>query len=174
MQLVLPSSRYEASFIEAVEAYQKEDGIDRLDIYQLNLQYLKDNFQEYVKKLISESEGKNLPEGYVPQTTLWLIDRDEFIGRVSIRHELTEQLLKVGGHIGYDIRPSKRKMGYGKKILEMALPEAKKLGIEKVLVTCNETNIGSKKIIEENGGVLENIVEMGERKPRKLRYWIKL
>ena len=110
----------------------------------------------------------------MPQTTYWLIDNDEFIGRVSIRHTLTESLLKEGGHIGYDIRPSKRNMGYGKRILELSLPKAKELEIDKVLVTCNETNTGSKKIIEANGGILENSIEMGEGKPAKLRYWILL
>jgi predicted acetyltransferase len=104
---------------------------------------------------------------------LWLIDKDEFIGRVQIRHELTEYLEKYGGHIGYYIRPTKRKMGFGNKILEMAINEAKKIGFEKVLLTCNDDNIGSWKIIEANGGVLESVLDPekeGEKKKR--RYWI--
>ncbi len=114
----------------------------------------------------------NLPPGYVAQTTYWLIDTNEFIGRVSIRHMLTDYLLQEGGHIGYDIRPSKRKLGYGKKILALSLPKAKELGIKKILVTCNETNLGSKKIIEANGGILENRLHLHPGKPAKLRYWI--
>lgn len=160
--------------MQALQEYHAVDADDRKDIYELKISDLQNNFAEYIEKLLSESEGENLPEGYVPQTTYWLIDNDEFIGRVSIRHTLTESLLKEGGHIGYDIRPSKRNMGYGKRILELSLPKAKELEIDKVLVTCNETNTGSKKIIEANGGILENSIEMGEGKPAKLRYWILL
>ncbi len=172
MKLILPSVQYKNSFIEAVKEYQAVESNDRRDIYELDGVYLENNFSDYIYTLLSESKGENLPEGYVPQTTFWLIDNERFIGRVSIRHTLTEHLLKVGGHIGYDIRPGKRKMGYGKKILELALQEAKKLGIEKVLITCDETNIASKKIIEANGGILENRLQLHKGKPAKLRYWI--
>lgn len=172
MKLVFPSSEYKDSFIQALKEYQATDAADRKDIYELNSEDLEKDFTLYVSKLLSESEGKNLPDGYVPQTTYWLIDNDEFIGRVSIRHTLTELLLREGGHIGYDIRPSKRNKGYGKKILQLSLPKAKELGIHKALVTCDENNIGSKKIIEANGGVFENVIEIGKGRPRKLRYWI--
>jgi predicted acetyltransferase len=174
MELVLPSEKYKDSFINAVEEYHTTDSDDRLDIFALNVEELRNDFISYAKRLIDESEGKNLPDGYVPQSTFWLIDDGEFIGRVSIRHTLTEHLLKEGGHIGYDIRPSRRNRGYGKKILSLALPKAKTLGIDKVLITCNETNIGSKKIIEANGGIFEDRVELHEGKPAKLRYWITL
>lgn len=172
MQLVLPSLKYKDSFIQAVHEYHSVDSDDRRDIYELKVDELENNFASYIEKLHSQSKGENLPEGYVPQTTYWLIDNDEFIGRVSIRHELTEYLLKEGGHIGYDIRPSKRNRGYGKAILELSIPKAKELGIKKILLTCNETNIASKKIIEANGGVFENALETSKTKPKKLRYWI--
>ena len=116
--------------------------------------------------------GLLLPPGWVAETVLWLVDNDIFIGRASIRHSLNEHLLKIGGHIGYFIRPSMRRRGYGKSILNLALIEAKKMGLQKVLVTCDETNTGSRKIIEANGGVLENIVENGLDMPPKRRYWI--
>ena len=79
---------------------------------------------------------------------------------------------RSAGHIGYDIRPSKRKQGYGSKILELALPKAKELDIERVLLTCDETNTGSRRIIEKNGGVLENQVKNPETGVDKLRFWI--
>ncbi len=172
MQLILPSTEYKESFIQALKEYQSDRSNDRMDILELNSETLEHDFSSYVTKLVSESKGENLPEGYVPQTTYWLVDNNEFIGRVSIRHQLNDYLLKEGGHIGYDIRPSKRNMGYGKKILALVLPKVKELGIDKVLVTCNDTNIGSKKIIEANGGVLENAVPTKEGKSNKLRYWI--
>ena len=95
-----------------------------------------------------------------------LLNYSEFIGRVSIQHTLTDHL-KEGGHIGYYIRPSKRKLGYGKKILELSLVEARELGLRKVLVTCDNDNICSQKIIEANGGILENVVDAANDRPRK-------
>lgn len=174
MQLVFPTIKYKNSFLEALREYQAVKADDRLDIYELSLLSLQTDFPTYIKNLLSESNGKNLPKGYVPQTTYWLIDNDEFIGRLSIRHTLSDSLLKFGGHIGYDIRPSKREMGYGKKILALGLVRAKALGIEKALVTCDVTNIGSKKIIEANGGIFENRLPTELGKPDKLRYWITL
>ena len=174
MDLVTPSSQYKDSFIQAVKEYHAVDADNITEIYELNIEELENDFPHYISNLLSESEGKHLPAGYVPQTTYWLIDQGEFIGTISIRHRLTDRLLQEGGHIGYDIRPSKRKMGYGKKILALALPKAQELGLYRVLVTCNETNIGSKKIIEANGGILENRLQLHAGKPAKLRYWISL
>lgn len=104
MKLVLPSIEFKDSFIEAVKEYQSQQQTDRVDIYELNIQDLQPDFSSFVSKMLSQAEGKNLPEGYVPQTTYWLVDNGDFIGRVSIRHKLNEFLLKEGGHIGYDIR----------------------------------------------------------------------
>ncbi len=85
---------------------------------------------------------------------------------------MTEHLMAVGGHIGYAIRASMRGKGYGNKILELAIPEAKKLGIDRVLVTCDVTNLASRKIIEKNRGILENQVRNPETGIDKLRFWI--
>ena len=174
MKLVKPTTQYKESFLEALKEYQQEKAEDRLDLMTLDPVILEKEFALYVTRLEEESDGKNLPEGYVPQTTYWLIDKNEFIGRVNIRHRLTPFLLRIGGHIGYDIRPTKRKLGYGTQILKLGLPKAKELGIVKALVTCNETNIGSKKIIEANGGVYENSEPQESGLPKKLRYWISL
>jgi predicted acetyltransferase len=173
MELVLPSEKYKDDFIQAVKEYHSVDSQDRKDIYALKVEDLEKDFASYVKLLHDRAEGRNLPEGYVPDTTYWLIDNGKFIGRVSFRHTLTESLRKVGGHIGYDIRPSKRNKGYGKKMLALALQKARQLGLHKVLITCDETNIASKKIIEANGGVFENALEI-PNEPKKLRYWITL
>ena len=172
MKLVLPTVIYKESFLEALDEFQKEKRNDRVDYYELDSEKLRSHFASYVDKTLAQSRGEQLPEGYVSQTTYWLIDNNEFIGRVSIRHTLTKHLLEEGGHVGYDIRPSKRNMGYGKKILALALKKTKTLGLMKVLVTCDETNIASRKIIEENGGVLENKLKLHKDKPAKLRFWI--
>jgi predicted acetyltransferase len=176
MELVLPSAQYKRSFIEAVKEYQQAGGSDdRSQRYgDLSVSEIESDFAAYVEDEKSHALGKNLPEGYVPETTYWLIDAREFIGRVSIRHRFTEHLRQIGGLIGYDIRPSKRKRGYGTKILELALPKAKAIGLHNVLVTCDATNVGSRMIIEKNGGVLENQAPNPETGIDKLRFWINI
>lgn len=169
MKLILPTIQYKQSYLEAVEEGKDETQVTRIDKPEEG-----QSFEEFVKRQLGRAEGLYLPEGWVPCTELWLIDNNKFIGRINIRHSLTEFLLRVGGHIGYWIRPSERNKGYGKEILRLALPEAKKLGIKKTLITCDETNLGSQRIIETNGGALENIVDMGDNDPRKMRYWITL
>ena len=96
------------------------------------------------------------PEGFVPDTELWLVDGDEFLGRIGIRHRLTPGLLELGGHIGYDVRPSARRRGHATRMLRQALGVARGLGIERALITCAVDNVGSRRVIELNGGVLED------------------
>jgi predicted acetyltransferase len=85
---------------------------------------------------------------------------------------LNEDLLNIGGNITYEIRPSERRKGYGKKMLELALIEAKERGLDKVLITCDEDNIASKKIIEANGGVQDTPFFKEGMRATKLRYWV--
>lgn len=168
MRLVSPTLQYEKSYLEAIEESNREP-----DIRFLPKPELGQTFEEFVQMKRDQSQGIRVPEGLVPSTELWLIDQEEFIGRTNIRHTLNTWLYEIGGHIGYWIKPSKRGKGYGKKILELALIEAKKLGITNALVTCDTTNMNSAKVIEANGGVLENIVDNGPDNPPKKRYWIK-
>ena len=167
MQLVSPTATYKESFLLAMEEYQQIKATDRLYVYTLNLKDLKKNFRSHLHQLSDEAVGKNLPKGYVPQATYyWLIDNDTFIGTVTIRHRLTDKLLREGGHIGYDISPSKRRKGYGKKLLRhYCCQKAKELGIARALITCDETNMGSKKIIESNGGILKTVLKWVKENP---------
>ena len=167
MKLVKPSTKYEKEYLNALSEAEIDTGDTRLISPEKG-----QSFKAFVKKINEQAKGINVSDGHVPSTTLWLIDNDQFIGRVSIRHELNEKLTKSGGHIGYYIRRSKRKMGYGMQILKLGLQEAKKIGVTKALVTSDDDNIASIKIIEENGGVLENIIEIEENKRMLRRYWI--
>ncbi len=167
MQLVKPSIDYKKEYLIALEEGSEDTGITRLAKPGKN-----HTFEDFIKQLNDYSKGVNLLPDHVRSTTLWLIDNNEFIGRVSIRHELNNKLLKTGGHIGYYIRRSKRGKGYGKQILALGLIEAKRLGISKALITCDDDNIASIKIIEQNGGVLENIIIQEAGKPKLRRYWI--
>lgn len=167
MRLVLPSVKYKKSYLQAAGEGKNEQGLTALR------QPKEDEpFEVFVKHILGKRKGLNLPEGFVPATELWLVDKGEFVGRASIRHSLTEHLHKIGGHVGYYIRVSKRGQGYGKKILKMALQKAKRLGIDSALITCDLNNIPSAKVIEANGGVLESIVSVGKNLPKKKRYWI--
>jgi len=167
MRLILPSLTYKRAYLDALEETKYETGRTRLNKPEVN-----ESFEGFVKRLNNYARGMGLPEGYVPSTMFWLINKDQLIGRVDIRHRLTRSLLRHGGHIGYYIRPSKRKMGYGRKILEFSLLKAERLGLSRVLLTCDDDNIGSRKIIEVNGGVLKNIIEPEKNKPKTRRYWI--
>lgn len=112
--------------------------------------------------------------GKVPSTTFFALDLDRniFVGAMNIRHYLNEKLLATGGHIGDGIRPSERRKGYATEMIRLGLIECKKLGIDRVLMTCDKDNIGSRKSITNNGGVLENEVE--EDGEIVQRYWIDL
>jgi predicted acetyltransferase len=176
MELVLPSVQYKISFIEAVKEAKANTEFPRHHgwYHELSIADLEKDFALYVEKKKSQAEGKNLPEGYVPQSVYWLVDNNEYIGSVRIRHNLNAHLKQIGGHIGYNIRPSKRRQGYGRKILELALLKTRDLGVDHVLLTCDATNHASRKIIERNGGVLENRVPNPETGIDKLRFWIAL
>jgi predicted acetyltransferase len=111
------------------------------------------DFQGMVQFLLNNEKGINLPEGWVRDSTYWLVnERNRVLGAVNIRHALTERLFNCGGHIGYGIRPSERRKGYATKILAFSLEKTKELGIEKVLVVCDADNIASKRTILKNGG----------------------
>jgi predicted acetyltransferase len=167
--LARPSKIYKESFIESAREFQSEG---RWLYYDLNS--LIGDFDGFVQTILNQADKTKVRHGRVPSTEYWLIDGDEFIGTLSIRHELNDYLYRIAGHIGYSIRPSKRKRGYGKEILRLGLQKAKERGMTRVLVTCDEDNIGSKKIIEYNGGVFENAeTEIGSP-IRKLRYWIEI
>lgn len=129
------------------------------------------DFDGYLEAINAQPE---LGSGLVPATTLFCLDRDRniFVGAVNIRHYLNEALLYTGGHIGDGVRPSERRKGYATAMIALALDECRKLGIKRVLMTCDRDNTGSARSIIKNGGVLENEVE--EDGHIEQRYWIEL
>jgi len=169
MRLVLPSTQYKSAYLHALKETEGEIGETKL-----NRPVTNQSFEEFVTMWSDQTKAINLKAGMVPATMYWFIDQEEFIGRVHIRHTLNDFLFKYGGHIGYYIKPTKRRMGYGRRILHLALIKAKNMGLTDVLITCDETNTGSQRIIESCGGVLENVVEQENGKPLKKRFWIAL
>lgn len=127
------------------------------------------DFDYYLENL----EVKEEADGKVPDSVFFLLDtdRNRLLGAINIRHYLNDELRKEGGHIGDGIRPTERRKGYATEMIRLALIECRKLGIDKVLMTCDKDNIGSAKSIINNGGILENefINSDGEIEQR---YWI--
>ena len=128
------------------------------------------SWAEYVEALHNESLGRNLKEGRVPATFLMAESEGILVGRASIRHELNDFLFNYGGHIGYGVRPSYRRQGFATDILRQSLTYLHGLGVSEVLITCDEDNAGSIRVIESQGGILENTVEF--EGILKRRYWI--
>ena len=128
-------------------------------------------FEEFCARTIAMARPASpRPAGWVTGTYLWMVDDTadgaEVVGRISLRHALTPWLLEVGGHIGYAVRPSARRRGHATRALALMLPVAAARGLDPVLVTCDEDNVASRKVIEANGGVLEDV------RNTKMRFWI--
>lgn len=149
-KLVLPDNRYKVSYIEATREFQQENNQQASNYLALDVNDLKQHFESYVSKLLNQRLGLDLPEGYVPASEYWIIDEtDNYLGRLHIRHGLTDYLLKIGGHIGYNIRPSQRGQGHATSALGIGLKRAKALGLDQVLITCDDDNLASARIIEK-------------------------
>ncbi|HEX5368484.1 MAG TPA: GNAT family N-acetyltransferase [Dehalococcoidia bacterium] len=128
-----------------------------------------------LRRLVDMAAGRNLPDGYVPMTTFWALDETGAVVGVSrLRHRLNDSLLLHGGHIGYYVARSERGKGYATEMLRQTLLEARGLGIERALLTVESDNAASIRVIEHNGGVLED--EVAGTTPGRLqrRYWIEV
>ena len=125
---------------------------------------------EWVQFTENTKYKETVTPGFVTAHTFFALDNDEIVGIINARHELNDYLLNFGGHIGYSVRKSERRKGYGKKMLNYASQFLFSLGLEKILITCDKNNIASKRTIESCGGILEN--EVVEESRTTLRYWI--
>jgi predicted acetyltransferase len=160
----------QTAFRSAVLAFRATDpGWDFAFLYDDG-----NDFAEYVNRVNGWAQGHGLPARFVPNTYLIALAGGELVGRVSIRHRLNDFLERVGGHIGYGVVPGQQRRGYGRTILQQTLPIARGIGLDRVLLTCDDDNEASRKIIEANGGVLENIVTAPDLRCPKRRYWIDL
>lgn len=116
-----------------------------------------------------------LPEGAVRNDLYWICDDGEVIGFLSFRHELNAFLREIGGHIGYAVRASRRRQGYAAAALRLGLDRAREIGLERVLITCDDDNVASYRTIEGVGGVLQDVRLLPEHGDVALRrYWVEL
>ena len=132
------------------------------------------SIEDWLEELKKRSSEATVPEGLVPSSTyLGVREKDNYIvGMIDIRHYLNEYLTQVGGNIGYSVRKSERNKGYAKQMLKLALEKCKELKIKKVLITCDEDNIASEKVILSANSKFEDIRNIdGENKKR---FWIEL
>ncbi|QKG23171.1 GNAT family N-acetyltransferase [Actinomadura verrucosospora] len=176
LELVRPTTAVHASFLAAMAEFRDEgrgtpDDRSQIgrDLRDPGIGELADPgvFAAYVARVNADALPESpRPRGFVPSTTFWLVDGGEYLGRIQVRHRLTEWLRDVGGHIGYDVRESARRRGHASLMLRQVLPHARRLGVDPALVTCDEDNIGSRKVIESVGGVLEDV------RDGKRRYWL--
>lgn len=172
LKLVFPTEEYK----EQVEEYLKEHWAN--GEIELNgdggLDKIKD-FDNWLVKIRKDLKEETIEKGRVPSTLFLAVRKkdNKVVGMLQIRHYLIESLLKNGGHIGDGVRPSERKKGYATEMIRLALEECKKLGIKRVLMVCFKDNIGSKKSILNNGGILENEIPAENGKIDQ-RYWINL
>lgn len=132
------------------------------------------DFDAFLERLQLFAKGENLPVGIVPANTFFLLADGKLIGRGDLRHRLNTRLAIRGGHIGYDVRPSERRKGFGSLILKLTLEKARAIGLERVFLTCDADNIASAKIIETHGGKLENKMICEETGKLISQYWIEL
>ncbi len=162
-----PSSRFRASFLEALEEFQAEGRHAELDAARLADPA---EFARFVAALRADARdpgaaarylartfavGLDAPGyEYVPQTVLWWAAGDEYLGRLAIRHRLTPDLAREGGNIGYEVRPGARRRGHATAMLAAALPLAAGLGVDPAHVDCDAANLASRRVIEKNGGRL--------------------
>ena len=169
-KLIEPTSELRESFLAAIAEFQADrDYPPSWFVTDVGPEALTDPdaFDVYIARVAAERLEETAPAiGWVPMTTLWWAADGEMLGRPAIRHRLTPALAKVGGHIGYDVRPSARRQGHATAMLAASLPIARSLGIEEALLTCDETNTGSQRAIEANGG------RFADSDGRKRRYWV--
>jgi len=168
MQLIEPCMEYEADYLNYLAELGDEPRIP------FPLTFPCHPFSSLLNRLTAESQGVGLPEGFVANSTYWLVHRDRILGVSNLRHSLTAALMQCGGHIGYGVRPTEQGRGVGKEILRLTLLKARSRGIERVLLTCDKSNAASRGVILANGGVLENEVAAPHAGRTTLRYWIDL
>jgi len=137
MELIEPNVNFEASYRDYIA--ELDDAVR----VPFPLSYQHDPFSDLVQMLVNQSRGIGLRDGFVPNSTFWLVHGAEILGVSNMWHSLTPSLTDIGGHIGFGVRPSVQRSGIGTKLLDLTLVPAGRLGLSRVLLTCDRENLGS-------------------------------
>lgn len=169
--LIAPTVEVMTSFLEAMDEFVAEGVSDSQTAGWIatfgDTWRTPEGFGAFVRQVRAEEVDETvLPERWMLTSTRWWVDGDRYLGRIAVRHRLNDFLRDVGGHIGYDVRPTARRQGHATAMLRAVLPHARTLGIDSALVTCDSDNTASIRVIEASGGVLE------DQRRNKLRYWV--
>lgn len=130
----------------------------------------------YIAECEKHKSTLTLPEGRVIATQFFCVRKedDRIVGMIQVRHYMNEYLSMYAGNIGYSVRPSERRKGYATSMLGAVLPYCREIGLDKILISCHEGNIGSEKTILSNGGIYESTVEEPGEELGLKRFWITL
>lgn len=170
LTLVTPSVAFETEYLAMIREFMARD-----ERHFNNFELAQLNFPAFVRELEDESKGIGLPPGIVPQNTYWLLKNGtRLVGEIRLRPVLTEPFEQHYGHIGYNIRPSERRKGYGERQLALLLDKARALGLKRVMLTIEGKNTASERIIVKNGGKLEWQRTSPESGEVISAYWIEL
>ena len=170
--LIRPTSEYASQLAEYrqefLDADSSMDGCGPLRRFEDPI--------EYIQECKNYENPETVPSHLVPATQfLFVRKRDNrLVGMIQVRHCFNDFLEKYAGHIGYSVRPSERRKGYAKEMLRMTLPYCREIGLERVLISCIEGNIGSERTILANGGVYESTVHEPNEHVELKRFWIEL
>ena len=170
LALIEPSLEWQHELRCYIDAFRAE-GLDKL--HGLFPAELFDTPATLIGRLCEYSRGENLNQGWVPSSTWFAAKGRIIVGNINLRHRLTPFLEKMGGQVGYSVHPQHRNKGHATRMLALLLPHARGLGLQRLLITCDDTNVASARVIEKNGGVLsDKIPRDGGALGR--RYWVEL
>lgn len=153
--------RPEESYLEGVASYRREMLVAKSSMDGTGTLRRTENVEEWLRQCRDGERPERLSEGKVPATQFVFADTEtkRIYGMVQVRHTLNEYLRNFAGHIGYSVRPTERRKGYAKKMLQEALVFCKtELGLREVLVSCLVENEASRRTILACGGVFEEKV----------------
>lgn len=161
--LIIPTADFEASYLSYIAELGDEER------YPFPLDFEHHDFTAMLARIEAFRQGTNLPAGYVPSSTYWLMHENEMVGCTNIRHYLNAQIEHCGGHIGLSIRPSRRGQGFGVQLMQLSIAKAQQLGNSCVHIHCHAHNHASRMVIESCGGKLHSEVTIDDEHVLRFR-----
>ena len=168
-ELIVPNAHLHEAWLDAFREWEPGAHLDGSGLRPSDDVESAGGFAAYVSRLVRfEDPETEQAQNFVPCTFRWMVDGDRVLGTVALRHELNDALRESGGHIGYSVRPSERRKGVATWALHETLGTARSIGLDRVLITCDDGNVASQRTIEKAGGVLE------EARDGRRYYWFDL